>query len=76
MGSFGERVLSLVDTYSRCLAFLKLSHKASQLSEANSGSDSSSVLQGALRSSKTKVWKTYSSRLSRGGRSFEKGDGE
>lgn len=76
MGSFGERILSLVDTYSRCLAFLKLSRRASQLGEANSGSDSSSVLEVALRKSKTRVWKTYSSRLSRGGRSFEKGDGE
>lgn len=70
MGSFGDTVTSLVDTYTRCLAALEGFGRGKQPDE------SSSRLRRALRKARGKVRRVYSSKLSHGGSSFEKGDGE
>lgn len=77
MGTFGETVSSLVDVYAKCLVLLKLSGRKTELgSEAKGSSDSAPELQNALRKSRNKVRRAYSSRLSDGGQSFERGDGK
>jgi hypothetical protein len=70
MGSFGEAVSSLLDTYTRCLAFLK------DLNHGKQAEDSTSGLLSALRKARSRVRRTYSKKLSHDGRSFEKGDGK
>lgn len=69
MSSFGDAVTSLVDTYTKCLAFLKDFGRSKQPNE------SSSELKKALRKARAKVRHAYSSKLSHEGSSFEKGDG-
>lgn len=79
MASFGETVSSLVDAYTKCLAFLRVSRKTEhpdKLRKASAGSDQASTLQSALRKSRSKVRRTYTSKRSDGGAAFEKGDGE
>lgn len=69
MGSFGETVASLLDTYTKCLSLLK------GLRQHGRPSDSQSRLGSSIRSDRAKVRRVYSSRRSLKGASFEKGDG-
>lgn len=71
MGSFGDAVTSLVDTYTQCLAFLKDLGRGKQ-----AGGEQGSELRRALRKARSKIRRVYSSKLSRQGSSFERGDGE
>lgn len=70
MGSFGETVASLLDTYTKCLSLLK------GLRQDGRPSDSQSRLGTSIRSDRSKVRRVYSSKVSVKGRSFEKGDGK
>jgi hypothetical protein len=70
MGSFGDAVASLVDTYTQCLAFLK------DLGRGKQAGEQGSELRRALRKARSKIRRVYSSKLSRQGSSFERGDGE
>lgn len=70
MGSFGDAVTSLVDTYTKCLVFFK------EISPSKRPSGSGSKLRKALRKARAKVRRVYSFKLSHGGRSFEEGDGK
>jgi hypothetical protein len=70
MGSFGDGVVSLLDTYTRCLVLLK------ELTRGSKASEEQAKLGGSIRSSRSRVRKYYSSKVSESGSSFEKGDGE
>lgn len=75
MGKFGDTIQSLVDTYSNCLALLKALRGAEQRRDKRRGNPLQSSLGSQIRSDRARVRSAYSSRLSRRGASFERGDG-
>ncbi|KAH7309437.1 hypothetical protein B0I35DRAFT_482214 [Stachybotrys elegans] len=68
MGSFGDSVRALLDTYGRCLKLLK------GLRQAGQPSDAQSSLGSSIRSDRAKIRRVYSSGLEHRGATFEKGD--
>jgi hypothetical protein len=70
MGSFGDSVGSLLDTYTKCLLLLR------ELTRGSKATDEQTQLGGSIRSSRTNVRNYYSSKVSESGSSFEAGDGK
>ncbi|KAL2211921.1 hypothetical protein CC79DRAFT_1364208 [Sarocladium strictum] len=68
MGSFGDSVGSLLDTYTKCLLLLR------ELTRGSKATDEQTQLGGSIRSSRTNVRNYYSSKVSESGSSFEAGD--
>jgi hypothetical protein len=70
MGSFGQTVGALLDTYGKCLRLLK------RLGGGSASGAAQSTLGTSIRSDRSKIRRNYSSRISSQGSTFEKGDGE
>ncbi|KAH8174280.1 hypothetical protein LIA77_05699 [Sarocladium implicatum] len=65
MGSFGDGIISLLDTYTRCLALLR------GLSGGSKATRDQARLGTSIRTSRSNVRKFYSARVSERGSSFE-----
>ncbi|KAK3945014.1 hypothetical protein QBC46DRAFT_336861 [Diplogelasinospora grovesii] len=70
---FGNGISSLLQTYSNCLALLKVFNRDSRDGSVRS-KDRQSLLHKSLKSNRTLVERAYSSRLSESGSRFEEGD--
>jgi len=71
--AFGDSVAALLETYSNCLKLLKAF--GSRKRDGADASNESLLLRKAIKSDRTKVRRSYSSRLSEAGSRLEKGDG-
>ncbi|KAH6994831.1 hypothetical protein EDB80DRAFT_688851 [Ilyonectria destructans] len=72
MGTFGATIVSLLETYSKCLSLLKGFSGGGD--RDGTPAELQSSLGSSLRSDRARVRRAYSSRLSQNGRRLEKGD--
>jgi hypothetical protein len=77
--SFGDGIRSLLDTYANCISLIKAFGRGREEIQENGPvitQNERSRLRKSLRSDRSLVERTYSSRLSESGSRLSKGDGE
>jgi hypothetical protein len=77
--SFGNGIRSLLDTYANCISLIKAFGRGREEIQENGPvitQNERSRLRKSLRSDRSLVERTYSSRLSKSGSRLSQGDGE
>ncbi|KAL2137773.1 hypothetical protein VTI28DRAFT_8317 [Corynascus sepedonium] len=72
--SFGDRIQALLDTYANCISLLKAFGRSRQDKGIGDSHQRRSRLRKSLKSDRSLVERTYSSKLSESGSRFQKGD--